>query len=443
MHPISPNRVAISIVLAVGLVCWVSCATAQETDELPEILARVNGNPIYEKDIVPDESGIIHPLKVAVDHELIAQLAAKEGITVPDQTKSIRAMRETKWLSTIYQEKIRAEAEDKPVTEAEIDACLIERPDYFAKLNPDLHRQQARNLVIQQHKADAYGDWLRTLLANVRVTVNGDAIPAQLVEQAIETVTTTMRRDKVEAGRGTVLYDTISELVVAREAKAQGVEPATLAADAKRVNPLIAAAEMTVDGRKLLLENVPSWRHAVSQGANSATAVDYHLLIVIKEQVLAIEALQKNFDKAPEFKEQLAAQGYTWTGIASPSTGANTAVINAYYRKHNLTAADIEVTDGELEEYSLAVFEAVTGVDADAKDAVRRHLNSAKQKIAAADLTDDEWKSWQLHIALSFLNENRTTMRDRIAAAKLEWTRQAHIKELRDHADIEFLVDLD
>jgi len=171
--------------------------------------------------------------------------------------------------------------------------------------------------------------------------------------------------------------------------------------------------------------------------------VDYHLLIFIKEQVLAIEALQKNFDKAPEFKEQLAAQGYTWTGIASPSTGANTAVINAYYRKHNLTAADIEVTDGELEEYSLAVFEAVTGVDADAKDAVRRHLNSAKQKIAAADLTDDEWKSWQLHIALSFLNENRTTMRDRIAAAKLEWTRQAHIKELRDHADIEFLVDLD
>ena len=91
MHPISQNRVATSIVLAVGLVCWVSCATAQETDGLPEILARVNGNPIYEKDIVPDESGIIRSLNIAVDHELIAQRAAKEGISVPDRATSIRA----------------------------------------------------------------------------------------------------------------------------------------------------------------------------------------------------------------------------------------------------------------------------------------------------------------------------------------------------------------
>jgi hypothetical protein len=202
MHPISPNRVATSIVLAVGLVCWVSCATAQETDELPEILARVNGNPIYEKDVAPDEAGIVRSLNIAVDHELIAQRAAKEGISVPDRATSIRATQETTRLSAKYEEKIRAGIEDKPVTEAEIDACLIERQDYFARFNPDRHRDVARNLVIQQHKADAYSDWLRTLLANVRVTVNGDAIPAPLIAQAVETVTTTMRRDTVEAGKG-------------------------------------------------------------------------------------------------------------------------------------------------------------------------------------------------------------------------------------------------
>ena len=413
MHPISPNRVATSIVLAVGLVCWISCAMAQGTNDLPEKLATVNGKPIYQKDIVPDDTGIVRQLRVAVDHELIAQRAAKEGIDLPDRGPSRQALlgrltqKETMWLGVMYEEKIWA----------------------------------GRTFDTPQNKAEAYGEWLRTLLANVHVT-NRDAIPAALIEQATETVLATLRHDPVEAGGGAALYDKISGLVIAREAKERGVEPAVVAADAEQVKLLLAAAEMTVDRQKLLLGNLPAWAY-ISRTADSGRAPDSQLLTVVKEQVLAVEARQKGFDKDPAFMQQTTQLVADKKTIAARSIGVAPALISTYYKNHNLTADDVEVTASELEGYYVAVFQTVMGADADAKDAVRRHLNSAKQKIAAADLTDDEWKSWQLHIALSFLNENRTTMRDRIAAAKLEWTRQAHIKELRAHADIEFLVDLD
>ena len=205
MHPISPNRVATSIVLAVGLVCWISCAMAQGTNDLPEKLATVNGKPIYQKDIVPDDTGIVRQLRVAVDHELIAQRAAKEGIDLPDRGPSRQALlgrltqKETMWLGVMYEEKIWA----------------------------------GRTFDTPQNKAEAYGEWLRALLANVRVTVNGDAIPAAVIEQAMETVMTRLRRDMVEAGRGAALYDKISALVMVREAKERGVEPAVLATNAE------------------------------------------------------------------------------------------------------------------------------------------------------------------------------------------------------------------
>jgi len=205
----------------------------------------------------------------------------------------------------------------------------------------------------------------------------------------------------------------------------------------------LAAAELSVAGQKLLLGNLPAWAF-IGGEADSGRAPDYQLLMVVKEQVLAVEARQKGFDKDPGFKARTTQLVADKKAIASRSIGVDPDLISAYYKNHNLTADDVDVTDSELEGYYVAVFQTDMGADAAARGALRRHLNSAKQKSTGEDLTDDEWKPWQLYIARSLLNESGDdTFRDRVAAAKLEWTRQAHLKELRDGAAIEILVDLD
>ncbi len=109
-----------------------------------------------------------------------------------------------------------------------------------------------------------------------------------------------------------------------------------------------------------------------------------------------------------------------------------------------MTAKNIEVTDEELDTYYVAVMRTVMSSSADDNDALRQHLNAAKQEILPEELTDDELQSWQILITRSFLNDGgKGAFHDQVAAAKLEWARRAHLKELRDRADIEILVDLD
>ena len=137
-----------------------------------------------------------------------------------------------------------------------------------------------------------------------------------------------------------------------------------------------------------------------------------------------------------------------WARLADAVEARNAfvdpALVKAYYEAHGLTAKNIEVTDQELDAYYEAVMKTVMGGSADDNDALRRHLNAAKQEILPDELTDDEFRSWQILITRSFLNDGgKGAFHDQVAAAKLEWTRRAHLKELRGNADIEILVDLD
>jgi hypothetical protein len=112
-----------------------------------------------------------------------------------------------------------------------------------------------------------------------------------------------------------------------------------------------------------------------------------------------------------------------------------------YYTKHNLNHNDIEVTDDEMESHYQAVVRTVMDGD---KDALRQHLNQAKQRIVQDDLSADELQSWKLLITRLFRDhDDKDAFRKQMRILKLGWTREVHLKTLRDNATIEILVDLD
>jgi hypothetical protein len=441
-------------ILAIGLVCWICGGGALAQDEPVEPLARVNGTAIYEKNLILDKTGISRPLQIAIDHQLIAQQAETEGIEAPEsggpQFKRMLAQekqRKSTMLGIIYEKKLRSDLEKEvTVTKAEIDACLIEHADYFAKVNPKFHRQEARSVVTRLRKATAYGDWLKTLMADIRVTVNGDAIPSAVIDQALESAIAMQGGQRGKADQGAPLCDKITELVLASEAKARDVDPAELAGDTALVEELLAGAVLTVNGKDVVLSNMPGSENIGDQMMDSAA--DVMLVLNLKGQVLAAEAQEKGFDKDPETVALLAGATQKISTLADVVSSRNAfvdpALVQAYYEAHALTAESIEVTSEELDGFYVAVMRTVMGSSAEDNDALRQHLNAAKQEILPEELTDDELRSWQILITRSFLNDGgKGAFHDQVAAVKLEWTRRAHLKELRNHADIEILVDLD
>ena len=448
------HKVPCRIVTVAGLLLS-SIATAQSAwDELPETIAKVNGTAIYKSNLVLDETGFIRPLQIAIDHRLIAQQAETEGIEKPEsggpQFKKMLALeiqRRSGLLGMLYEKELRSGFEKKTkVTKAEIDACLIEHADYFAKVNPKFHRQEARSFVTRLRRSTAYGDWLKTLMADIRIAVNGDAIPSAVIDQALESASARQGGSGAKAGQGAPLRDKIIELALASEAKARAVDPTELAGDPELVDELLANAVLTVNGKDLVLGNLPGW-DSIGPQATSATA-DVMLVSILKVQVLAAEAQEKGFDKDPETVALLDGTSQKIKKLADAVEARNAfvdpALVKAYYEAHGLTAKNIEVTDQELDAYYEAVMKTVMGGSADDNDALRRHLNAAKQEILPDELTDDEFRSWQILITRSFLNDGgKGAFHDQVAAAKLEWTRRAHLKELRGNADIEILVDLD
>ena len=443
-----------SNILICSLVCWLCGSGALAQDDPVDPLARVNGTAIYESNLILDETGFIRPLQIAIDHRLIAQQAETEGIEKPEgmesQIKKMLALeiqRKSGLIGMLYEKELRSGLEKKvKVTKAEIDACLIEHADYFAKVNPKFHRQEARSVVTRLRKSTAYGDWLKTLMADIRLAVNGDAIPSAVIDQALDSASTRQVGSGAKAGQGAPLRDKIIELALASEAKARAVDPTELAGDPELIDELLAKAVLTVNGKDLVLGYLPGWDNIGTQ--TTGAKADVMLVSILRIQVLAAEAREKGFDKEPKTVELLSKTTETVKHLADTvaklSAVVDPALVEAYYDAHGLTAKNIEVTDEELDAYYEAVMKTVMGGSADDNDALRRHLNAAKQEILPDELTDDEFRSWQILITRSFLNDGgKGAFHDQVAAAKLEWTRRAHLKELRGNADIEILVDLD
>ncbi len=288
----SPN------VLAISLACCISGGGALAQDDPVDQLARVNGSPIYEKNLVLDKTGIIRPLQIAIDNKLIAQQAETEGIEKPDQGRpSFKRMlaqekqRKSAMLSMIYEKKLRSEFKnDETVTKAEIDACLIEHADYFVKVNPKFHQQEARSVVTRLRKATAYGDWMKSLLTDIQLAVDGNDIPSALIDQAVES-TITMQGGGGKADPGAPLCEKITELVLASEAKARAIDPAELAADTELVEKILADAVLTVNGQDVVLSNMPGSDNISTQPLN--TGADVMLVLNLKGLVLAAEAQKK------------------------------------------------------------------------------------------------------------------------------------------------------
>jgi hypothetical protein len=197
----------------------------------------------------------------------------------------------------------------------------------------------------------------------------------------------------------------------------------------------MATAVLSVDGQDMTIGTRPHWKVGITTGN-----AEWVIVTTLKGQVLATEARQQDFHQDPEFAERTAGLATQRTFfqdvIESHNAGVNPAVIHMYYTKHNLNHNDIEVTDDEMESHYQAVVRD--------KDALRQHLNQAKQRIVQDDLSADELQSWKLLITRLFRgHDDKDAFRKQMRILKLGWTREVHLKTLRDNATIEILVDLD
>jgi hypothetical protein len=293
---ISPTRTAASVFF-VGLACLICSPfiAAQEADDPGEVVATVNGKPIFAKHVVADETGLRRPLEVAINNLLIGQQAAKEGLEAPTTKPRLEKMlaqvkqQETGMLVNMYQKKMLASIEN-PLTAAEIEAYQAEHADYIATTNPNLNEEETRKVAIRMCKADAYGDRLRGLFSNARVSINGESIPPAILDHVVASVVSSHRgRHRVQRG-STPVYDGIREFVLAREAQARGVEPAALAADPELVEELMATAVLGVDGQDMIIGTRPHWKVGITTGN-----AEWVIVTTLKGQVLATEARQQDF----------------------------------------------------------------------------------------------------------------------------------------------------
>lgn len=436
-----------------GVAPEVNAAGAVSLDDLPAVVARVNGKPVPKAAVVPKEGETIAAaVRHAVDLELVAQQFVEEGldkdpryqrqISWKRETKARRTRLETTFLANFYEKSIpelARQPDPTKVTEAEIDEWLTGDTTILGSLTGQQARDAVRNLVSREKKAAARGAWLKARLAKAKVRVHGKRVPQSAVDAGVTEMMN--RRIGSKEKPKSPLQDKIVELIIAREAQRRGVEPEAITKDAVLLNELLAAAEIEV-GRETI----------VLGGDLVSRSMFTPLPGILGQYLLAAEARKKGVDKDPEYREKFAE-----SFPPSPqATVTHEAQLQAeiFYARHGLSFADAEITDAEVDEWYLAVMRALVNKKWDGEqDSLRSHLRAVKLRwmrqgakpanVADTKITDAELDQWYIAIIRGLANGEKSSLRDDLHAAKLTWMRDGYLEPLRQAATIKYMAELE
>ena len=443
----------LTFAFCMGAAPEVNAAGAVSLDDLPAVVARVNGTPVPKSAVVPEEGETIAAaVRHAVDQELVAQKFVEEGldkdpgyqrqISWKREVKARRTRQETTVLANFYEKSIpelASNPDPTKVTEAEIDEWLTGDTVILGSLTGQQARDAVRKLVSRGKKAAARGAWLKARLAKARVRVYGKRVPQSAVDAGVAEMMN--RRIGSRAKPKTPLRDKIKELIIAREAQRRRVAPEAIAKDTVLVNELLVAAEIEVGGEKVVLG-----RDVMSP------SVLMPLPRILGQYLLAAEARKKGVDKDPEYRKKFAE--------SFPPLPYETFTHEAqlqgeiFYVRHGLSPADVEITDAELDEWYLAVMRALVNKKWDGEqDSLRSHLRAVKLRwmrqgakpanVADTNISDAELDQWYITIIRGLANGEKSSLRDDLHAAKLTWMRDGFLEPLRQAAKIEYVAELE
>ncbi len=473
MKPIQRIAVAaLTLVLTVyGL------APAQAADDLPEVLARVNDKPIYKQDVLHhlDTTEVTAArLERAIGRELISQgiVTTKldkdpryqaEIATASGNAPQIAALRqhELAILARLYEDTIPELARIDPaqVTATEINDFFAEYPTRFDRLQGNKRQLAAARVIAVSRYQQTQAKELKNRLSNCRFRVNGKTIPAAIVQAAVDKIIATSAGGPWEPSQP--LFDKVKGIVVKQAAKQQGVRPAEIEQNDRRVAALLtkATVEIVAAGRKTVKCNIPNEVDMSRRGRVELIGSDLQLLMSMKASVMAAEAREKGIDKSSAFQQQTSGiQALIEELDAVPGS-------DLYYARHGLGDETVKVIDIELDQWYLAIMHALMdGSQTGGRENFRVFLETARrnsqakgrttgnqtdtgESIPAITLTDNELEAWYLAIMHALMNKGTTTGQDSFRAhletAKLKWRRAGHLQTLRQAANIEILVELD
>ncbi len=452
------ERTKVAVVLAVtvaGSWTWCTVAPAQEPgaagtispDDLPKVLAKVNGKPILKEDVLSGLAAgapIAPALRRAIDQELIAQQPPPAVQLTDEQADHIKRLESTV-LAYFYQKTIPelARRNSADVTEAQIDACLAENPERFARATGERRRRMAANMVVRQQYAEAHGNWLTARLAGTEISVNGEELSPEVMERAVQTMTLQLTGSRRTLG--SALFEKIKEMVIAQTAQDRSALGETLANDSDLVKVLLSKTVIEADGHKLVLGNLPNWQAMTARA--DAVVPDGLLVGAIKERIMVADARAQGIDKDPAFQKQLErAREQVTAGLpgADPS--------DVYYGRQGLSRTDVEITETELEALHQAVMQALLYKgEAAGPDALHAYLRAAKLSWARetnledVEVTDAELEALRQAIMQVLLHKGEAkgtnALREYLQSTKLNWVRELHLKGLRERAKIELFVN--
>ena len=353
-------------------------------------------------------------------------------------------------------ELTRVDPADVPA--ADIDAHLAANPDRFGRLTGTKLRLAAARIISTRLYTQTQAEWLRMRLSDCRFSVNGKEIPPAIIQTAVDALT-------AQGPAPVGLFDKVKEMVIKQEAKRQGVQLPEIKKNADLLEAILTEAmiEIETPGQEIVRSPIPhSLPMTDEDGEIAVTGYDSNLFIAMKESILAAEAREKGIDKDPAFQQQLAPLLAQVERLSAHNEAD--ALVDAYYSSHGLGVGDVEVTDAELDEWYLAIMRALmdrgqTG----GQDAFRAYLDTARRnsqrdgRLAASlgnteagvedvEVTDAELDEWYLAIMQALMNQGQAWGQDAFRAsletARLNWQREGYMQALRQAADIEVFVDL-
>lgn len=436
----------LTFAFCMGAAPEVNAAGAVSLDDLPAVVARVNGTPVPKSAVVPEEGETIAAaVRHAVDQELVAQQFVKEGldkdpgyqrqISRKREDKARRTRQETTALANFYEKSI-PELASKPdptkVTEAEIDEWLTGDTVILGSLTGQQARDAVRKLVSRGKKAAARGEWLKARLAKAKVRVYGKRVPQAAIAAGVAEMSN--RRIGSREKPKTPLRDKIREMIIGGEARLRGVAPETIAKDAVLVEELFSAAEIEVDGDIMYPSMLMSLPRALGQF------------------LLAAEARKKGVDKDPEYQKK-----FTESFPPMPQEMVtHEALLRAeiFYARHGLSPVDAKISDAELNEWYLALMRALVSKKSDGEqDSLRSQLRAVKLRwmrqgakpanVADTNISDAELDRWYIAIIRGLANGEKSSLRGDLNAAKLRWMRDGYLESLRQTAKIEYMAELE
>ena len=420
---------------------WCRTAAAQETAllpldtiraELPKVLAEVNGNPVGRTRVLskvqPGDS-IVNALESEIDIAVISLQAKLEGL---DENLTYRFKKLSLDRSSIQSlvflyksqlpEVIAAKAQ--PITEADIDQHLQMYPERFEEVEADQKRTIARSVMRPQRIAAAYDTWLKAKIKETRYTVNGEAIPAAVIDQAIPTLDATAPPSVPRGPAGFQgLATSVFEMVLKQNGHSFDNPPATPAAWTMLRKSVVAA-----DDVETKLVALPEFQMIF--GARQRTVSHATLLRQMTYSMIAAMARDLGIDKTDEYVNERPR---------FIESAIDQTLADIYFEHHDLGPGSISTMPVfEQKSYLLALVRSMrtTGEE----DTFRAFLASRKVLYTEIPVTDTELESWDNALTLLLMGVD-TAITAQLRQTHLMWKLQDHVAKLRAKADIKYLIE--